>query len=109
MVGMMNIKLISLAIVTVVAISAMPMIVTDGSDASASITVTDGLGNEFTFEDEPAHVITIGKGITATTIQLGAIDKISVADSYSKTDKNAVFDILRTYIEEGKIAAGGNI
>ena len=109
MVSMMNIKLISLAIVTVMAISAMPMIVTDGSDASASITVTDGLGNEFTFEDEPAHVITIGKGITATTIQLGAIDKISVADSYSKTDKNAIFDILRTYIEKGKIAAGGNI
>ena len=104
-----SIKTITLAIIAVMIVSVLPVALTDGSDAASSITVTDGLGNEFTFEDEPAHIITVGKGITATAIQLNAIDKIVVADSYSKTDTNEVFDILRTYIDEGKIAAGGNI
>ena len=104
-----GIKAITLTIVAVMALSVLPAALTDNSDAASSITITDGLGKEFTFEDEPAHIITVGKGITATAIQLNAIDKIVVADSYSKTDKNAVFDILRTYIDEGKIAAGGNI
>ena len=104
-----SIKTITLAIIAVMVVSVLPVALTDGSDAASSITVTDGLGNEFTFEDEPAHIITVGKGITATAIQLNAIDKIVVADSYSKTDTNEVFDILRTYIDEGKIAAGGNI
>ena len=103
------IKMASLTVVAIMAFSAFPIITAGNSDAASAITVTDGLGNEFSFDDEPAHVITIGKGITATVIQLDAIDKIVVADSYSKTDKNTVFDTLRTYVEEGKIAAGGNI
>jgi ABC-type Fe3+-hydroxamate transport system substrate-binding protein len=104
-----RVKTITLTIIAVMIVSVFPVSLTDHSDAASSITVTDGMGKEFTFDDEPAHVITVGKGITATTIQLGAIDKIVVADSYSKSDTNAVFDILRTYVDEGKITAGGNI
>ena len=104
-----GIKAITLTILAMMVFSVFPMALTDSSDSASSITVTDGMGKEFTFEDEPAHIITIGKGITATAIQLNAIDKIAVADSYSKTDKNEVFDTLRTYISEGKIAANGNI
>lgn len=99
--------MLSIAAVTLMAFSAMAFIASDNSDAA--ITVKDGYGNEFTFDDEPAHIITIGKGITATAIQIGAIDKIVVADSYSAKDTNDVFDVLRTKIEENKIAAGGNI
>ncbi len=90
-------------------VSILPAGFSDSSDAAASITITDGYGTEFTFSDEPAHVITVGKGITSTVIQLGGIDKIVVADSYSKTDTDPVFDKLRQYITEGKITAGGNI
>jgi len=81
----------------------------DVSEADASISVTDGYGTLFTFSDEPAHVATIGKGVTATVIQLGGINKIVVADSYSKADSNSVFDPLRSQISAGKTAAGGNI
>ena len=98
-----------MAVVAIMVISAASFVLIDDSEAASTITVTDGLGKEFTFDDEPAHVVTIGKGITATVIQLNGIDKISVADSYSKNDTNAVFDILRTYVNEGKIAANGNI
>lgn len=102
-------KVTALAVVAVMAISAAAFVFTEDSEAAATITVKDGMGEEFTFEDEPAHVVTVGKGITATVIQLNGIDKISVADSYSKSDTNTVFDILRTYVSEGKIAANGNI
>ena len=98
-----------MAMVAIVVISAASFVLADDSDAATAITVKDGLGNEFTFDDEPAHVVTIGKGITATVIQLDGIDKIVVADKYSATDTNTVFDVLRTYINEGKIAANGNI
>ena len=101
------IKIISLAVVVAMAVSAAPLFVSDGSDAE--MTVKDGYGNEFTFSDEPSHIITIGSGITATCIQLGAIDKILVADSYSKGNTNQVFDVLREYVNAGKIAANGNI
>ena len=100
--------LIATAILASLLISAVPTALSDSSDA-ASITITDGYGTEFTFSDEPAHVITVGKGITSTVIQLGGIDKIVVADSYSKSDTDPVFDKLRQYVSEGKIAAGGNI
>ena len=102
-----RIKVLSLVVVATMAISAVPLFISDASDAA--ITVKDGYGNEFVFEDEPAYIITIGSGITATSIQLGAIDKILVADSYSKTNTNQVFDVLREYINAGKIAANGNI
>ena len=98
----------SIAILSMV-VSVLPAGFSDSSDAAASITVTDGYGTEFTFSDEPAHVITVGKGITSTVIQLGGIDKIVVADSYSKSDNDPVFDKLKQYVSEGKIAANGNI
>lgn len=98
----------SIAILSLI-VSVVPAGFSDSSDAATSITVTDGYGTEFTFDDEPAHVITVGKGITSTVIQLGGIDKIVVADSYSKSDTDHVFDKLRQYVSEGKIAANGNI
>lgn len=107
MIGKSSAKLVSLAIIAAMIVSAVPLMLTDSSDAS--ITVKDGYGNEFTFDDEPDHIITVGVGITATCIQLDAIDKIVVADKYSKTNTNSVFDALREYVEAGKIAANGNI
>ena len=92
------------------AVSALFFVPSDGSDAASPvIEVKDGLGNEFTFDGPVEHVMTIGKGITATVIDIGQIDKIVVCDSYSKTDSDPLFDPLRTLIDEGKVAAGGNI
>ncbi len=107
MIGKSSAKLVSLAIIVAMIVSAVPMMLTDCSDAS--ITVKDGYGNEFTFDDEPDYIITVGVGITATSIQLGAIDKIVVADKYSKTNTNSVFDVLREYVDAGKINADGDI
>ena len=95
--------IVSMLILSVIPASA------DESEANSGISVTDGYGTLFNFADEPAHVATIGKGVTATVIQLGGINKIVVADSYSKTDTNSVFDPLRSQISAGKTAAGGNI
>ena len=48
-----SIKTISLAIIAVMVVSVLPVALTDGSDAASSITVTDGLGNEFTSRTNP--------------------------------------------------------
>ena len=99
-----------MAVAVLLAVSALFIVPSDGSDAASPvIEVKDGLGNEFTFDGPVEHVMTIGKGITATVIDIGQIDKIVVCDSYSKTDSDPLFDSLRTLIDEGKVAAGGNI
>ena len=47
--------------------------------------------------------------MTATAIQLGDLSKIVVCDNYSKADTSSVFDDLRSAVNDGKIAANGNI
>ena len=100
-----------LAIVTLLlAVSVVCMVPSDDSDASLpSIEVKDGFGTEFTFDGPVDKVISIGVGVTATVIGIGALDKIVVCDSYSKTNSDTLFDPLRELIDEGKVAAGGNI
>ena len=99
-----------MAVAVLLAVSALFVVPSDGSDAASPvIEVKDGLGNEFTFDGPVEQVMTIGKGITATVMDIGQIDKIVVCDSYSKTDSDTFFDPLRALIDDGKIAAGGNI
>ncbi|MBO7410153.1 MAG: hypothetical protein J6T68_04435 [Candidatus Methanomethylophilaceae archaeon] len=102
-------KIISMAVITIMVISAAALVFPDQTDAASAITVTDGMGEEFTFDDEPAHVITVGVGITATVIQLGALDKIVVADNYSYTNSDPIFDGLRANVDADKARAGGTI
>lgn len=90
------------------AVAFAPMALSDGSDA-AGFDVTDGLGNDFHFDGPVDKLITVGAGVTATVIGVGALDKIVVCDSYSKSNADPIFDDLRKLVEEGKIAAGGNI
>ena len=99
------------AIVLVAALLAVAALglAAPASDASSGIEVTDGLGNEFSFDGPVDKIITIGVGTTATAIRVGALDKIVVCDSYSKTNTASIFDALREKIEAGEIAAGGNI
>ena len=105
----MKIKMI--AVVTVLlAMSAACVVTSDGDSAAAPvIEVTDGLGNTFTFDGPADKVISVGTGITATVIGVGALDKIVVCDSYSKNNSSPLFDDLKKLVSEGKIAAGGNI
>jgi len=104
----MNTKLTALATVAIMIIASVS-IVLSGEDSDAAFTVKDGEGTEFTFDGPVDHIMTIGVGATATAIGVGALDKIVVCDSYSKTNASSVFDKLRAYIEEGRIAANGNI
>ena len=100
--------LASSVVITMLILSCVS-VCSDDSDAYSGISVTDGYGTLFNFTDEPAHVITIGKGVTASVIQLGGINKIVVADSYSFKDSNSVFDPLKSLVNSGKVAANGNI
>ncbi len=89
-------------------LSALVIIPID-TDADSTFEITDQKGNTVTFDGPVDHIITIGKGVTATTIQLGQVDKIVVADKYSNTDTSTLFDALRAKVEAGTATAGGTI
>lgn len=85
--------------------AVLPAEVSDG----AGITVIDGVGTIITLDGPADRIITVGTGVTATVIGVGALDKISVCDSYAYVNTDPVFDGLRALVDEGKILAGGNI
>ncbi|MBQ8179491.1 MAG: ABC transporter substrate-binding protein [Candidatus Methanomethylophilaceae archaeon] len=90
--------------------SVTTVIASDGADAAQStVTVTDGTGRTFTFEGPVDSIVTIGVGVTATVIDLGALDRIVVCDSYSRNNPDSVFDGLRERVDRGLASAGGNI
>lgn len=103
-------KLIAVAFVSMMALAAIVIIPTGGdSSADDSFTVKDGRGTEVTFDKPVEHIVTCGKGPTATVIQLGQLDKLVVCDSYSKNGTEKVFEPLKKKIEEGKVKADGNV
>ena len=95
--------------VMALALTAVLIIPIDDSSAADEISVTDGRGTTVTFDAVASHVVTCGKGPTATVIQLGQLDKIVVCDSYSKNGTEDVFKDLKTRISEGKVKADGNV
>ena len=76
---------------------------------TSSITVVDGMGDEVTFDGPVNKIMTIGKGPTSTTIGLGCLDKIVVADRYSATDSDPVFTDFKAKVEAGDILAHGTM
>ena len=104
----MNSKIVAFIVLAILVVSSASVVLYS-EDSDAAITVKDGEGTSFTFDSPVNRIITIGAGVTATAIGVGALDKISVCDSYSKTNKDPLFDTLKKYVEEGKIAANGNI
>lgn len=103
-------KMIAVAFVSMMALAAI-IIIPVGEDSSAddSFTVKDGRGTEVKFDKPVEHIVTCGKGPTATVIQLGQLDKLVVCDSYSKTATEAVFEPLKKKIEDGSVKADGNV
>ena len=103
-------KMIAVAFVSMMALAAI-IIIPAGGDSSAddSFTVKDGRGNEVTFDKPVEHIVTCGKGPTATVIQLGQLDKLVVCDSYSKNGTEKVFEPLKKKIEDGSVKADGNV
>ena len=77
----MGSRSISFAIlaVTVLALYAVPV---GGLSADGAITVEDGLGETFSFDGPVDSVVSIGVGVTATVIGIGALDKVVVCDLY---------------------------
>jgi len=104
----MNNRPIAVLFVLILIVSSVVMTI-DVGGSDASFVVRDGEGTSFTFDSPVDHIITIGVGATATAIGVGALDKIVVCDSYSKTNSDPIFDDLKRYVEEGRIAANGNI
>ena len=103
----MNHKAILMAAIALVAVLAiMP---SDTSEGARTIEIEDGLGNDFVFDGPVDKVVSIGKGVSATIIRIGAVDKIVVTDSYTKTDSDAFFKPLQDRIASGDVAAGGSI
>ena len=86
----------------------IPMIADDVS-ADSGFTVEDGQGTEFTYDAPSDKVMTIGKGLTATVIEIGYLNKILVCDSYSYTATEDVFTDLKPLVTNSTILAGGNI
>ena len=103
-------KMIAVAFVSMMALAAI-IIIPAGGDSSAddSFTVKDGRGTEVTFDKPVEHIVTCGKGPTATVIQLGQLDKLVVCDSYSKNGTEKVFEPLKKKIEDGSVKADGNV
>ena len=103
-------RIMSVSFVLMLVIGAL-IVIPAGDDSSAAdkFTVKDGRGTEVEFDSVASHVVTCGKGPTATVIQLGQLDKLVVCDSYSKNGTEKVFDDLKTKISEGKIKADGNV
>lgn len=94
--------------VSVLAVSALCAVIPSESDAASGYSFTDGTGTEYSFDKAPEHIATVGAGITATAIQIGALDKIVVCDKYSKTYDYEVFKDLQKNISEGKVRANGS-
>ena len=106
-----NIRKSALSVIITAMFMASCLVVIIPSDVSAdsSFEITDGKGNTLLFDGPVDHIITIGVGVTATVIQLGYGDKIVVADKYSATNADKVFDKLRELIDDGKAVADGTI
>lgn len=100
-------KILAVLFVALLAVAAVTPFISTESDAT--VIVKDGEGRAFSFDGPVDRIMTIGVGVTATAIGVDALDKIVVCDSYSKTNPDPIFDDLRQYIEEKKIAANGNI
>ncbi|MGN1045230.1 MAG: hypothetical protein ACI4Q9_04670 [Candidatus Methanomethylophilaceae archaeon] len=103
-----NFAVVAIIVAMTMMSSAFFMAMADDSSASESVTVTDGVGNTFTFDVPPEKMVTLGKGFTATAIHMGLLDKIVVCDKYSKTDTDKLFDPLREKIDSGSIRANGS-
>ncbi|MCQ2071247.1 MAG: hypothetical protein MJZ68_08965 [archaeon] len=100
---------IVLVMAMVFAFAVTPVVSVDASDMDPSITVVDGKGNTVSFDKVPDHIITIGKGVTATAIEIGVLDKILVCDSYSAKASEDVYSTLKEKVAAGTIKANGTV
>jgi len=82
---------------------------TEEYSGASGFKITDGQGTEFTYDGPSEKVMTIGKGLSATVIELGYVSKIVVCDSYSKTATEDVFTELKALVGSGTILADGTI
>jgi len=101
-------KSAAVAAIMILAFSVVSIMIPSDTDAASSYTVKDGTGAEFSFESAPEHIATVGTGITATAIQIGALEKIVVTDKYTKDNSSSVFKDLKDRISDGKVRANGS-
>ena len=98
-----------IAVMALLASGSAVAIVADDSEATSPIVITDGNGNTLTFDQPVNKIATIGRGPTSTVIELGYLDKIVVADKYSYSDSDPIFDEFKKRVDNGTILAhGGN-
>ena len=82
---------------------------TEMFSADSEFKVKDGKGTEFTYNAPSEKVISVGKGLSATIIEIGYLNKMVVCDSYSYSATEDVFKDLKTLVDSGDILADGNI
>ena len=105
----MDYKKFTLTVVAMFVVCTALIPVYDADAADSGFDVTDGLDRTISFDSPVDHIITIGKGTTATVIELGYLDKISVVDKYSNDKNEPVFEDLNKKVADGEIKAGGTI
>lgn len=107
----MNVKSKFFAFLTVslIILSSFTILLTEDTEGEGTISVIDGQGTEFIFDNPAEYVVTVGVGPTSTVMDLGCLDKIVVCDIYSKTNSNSSFDALRKKIDNNTIAANGSV
>lgn len=103
-----KVVLLTVVLVTCLLMGVMGPCLSDDADAKYQQIVTDGLGNELELDRIPSKIVTIGAGFTATAIDMGLLDKIIVADKYSYSNADKVFDGLREKVDAGDIRASGS-
>ena len=101
-------KVMVIAVIAMFALTAVSIIPSD-IDADDSIEIKDGNGHYITLSSPAEHVVAVGKGASATVIQLGGLDKIVVTDKYSNTATESVYDGLKQRVTDGKATAGGSM
>lgn len=104
----MSSKIATLCLVATIIVSGLVVASADVSDADAEITLTDGRGKTFTLSEPSTHIVTVGKGLTVTAIDLGYADSIVVCDKYSYSSDEK-FAKVSSNVASGKTTAGGSL
>lgn len=90
-------------------LSSVLVLASDDSSAEASITLTDGRGKTCKLYEPAQHIVSVGKGLTMTVIDLGYVDSIVVCDKYSNVTTDGRFKKLNDNVATGKTYAGGSL
>ncbi len=104
-----RVMLYVIAIVVLFVITSMTSATSVAGDENDSFSIIDGKGHLVSFDNPAEHIVTVGKGTSATVVEVGCINKIVVTDKYSVQGDDDVFIQLKEYVSSGHATAGGSM